>query len=124
MDELKLLIGMVADLPALAVWVLCGYLLYKIVVIGSIYGLIRFAIDKAHDWLTKRKQVSMEVLLDGIEFDSHATKDELMKELRRLMFIGNPEEYKSGSIHAEYGVKLLRETINKMYDDNPTVKRA
>ena len=52
MDELKMLIEMVANLPALAVWVLVGYLAYKIVVIGSIYGLVRFAIDKLYNWLT------------------------------------------------------------------------
>jgi len=52
MDELKLLIEMVANLPTLAVWVLVGYLVYKIAVIGSIYGLLRFAIEKLHSWLT------------------------------------------------------------------------
>lgn len=123
MDELKLLIDMVAHLPQMALWVLIGFLAYKLAVIGSIYGTIRLLIVKAHDWATKRKQVSMEVLLDGLSFDEHATKDELMKELRRLMFIGKPEEYKSSSIHSSYGVKLLRETINKMYDANPTVKK-
>lgn len=52
MDELKLLIEMVAGLPSLAVWVLVGYLAYKVVVVGSIYGVIRLLIVKLHDWLT------------------------------------------------------------------------
>jgi len=49
MDELKLLIDMVANLPTLAVWVLVGYLAYKVVVVGSIYGVIRLLIIKGHD---------------------------------------------------------------------------
>lgn len=120
MDELKILVDMVAHLPQMVLWVLCGFLAYKLAVIGSIYGLIRFCIGKLYEWAVQRKQVSIEVLLDGIPFDDHATKDELMRELRRLMFIGKPEQYKSGSIYSSYGVKLLRETINKMYEDNPT----
>lgn len=52
MDELKLLIEMVSNLPAMAVWVLCGFFAYKVVVVGSIYGVIRLLITKTHDWLT------------------------------------------------------------------------
>ncbi len=52
MDELKLLIDMVANLPTLMVWVLVGYLVYKVAVIGSIYGVIRLLIVKVHDWKT------------------------------------------------------------------------
>ena len=52
MDELKLLIEMVANLPQMAIWVLVAFWAYKVVVIGSIYGVIRLAIVKLHDWLT------------------------------------------------------------------------
>ena len=55
MEELKLLISMVNDLPALATWVLVGYLIYKITIIGSIYGVIRLLIVKTHDVLMDRK---------------------------------------------------------------------
>lgn len=84
MDELKLLIEMVANLPTLAVWVLVGYLVYKIVVIGSIYGLIRFGIDKLHNWLTSpaRKSVEIRVLLDGEVMG--ASMEPLIAQLRRI----------------------------------------
>jgi hypothetical protein len=55
MDELKLLIEMVANLPTMAVWVLVGFFVYKVVVIGSIYGVIRLGIVKTHSWLTHPK---------------------------------------------------------------------
>lgn len=44
MDELKLLIEMVANLPQMALWVLVGFWAYKVIVIGSIYGLVRFIV--------------------------------------------------------------------------------
>jgi len=56
MEELKLLIEMVANLPTLTVWVLAGYLAYKLSVIGSIYGLTRFGIDRLHDYLRNRHE--------------------------------------------------------------------
>lgn len=61
MDELKLLIEMVANLPTLAVWVLVGYLVYKVAVVGSIYGVIRLLIVKGHDWATKPKTVALTI---------------------------------------------------------------
>ncbi len=53
MEELKLLIEAVAGLPTITLWVLVGYLVYKLAVIGSIYGVIRFGIEKFVEWKTK-----------------------------------------------------------------------
>ena len=41
MEELKLLIEAIAGLPTITLWVLVGYLVYKLAVVGSIYGVIR-----------------------------------------------------------------------------------
>jgi hypothetical protein len=116
MEELKLLIGMVADLPTLAVWVLAGYLLYKVAIIGSIYGVIRLAIAKLHDWAIQKQKRGEEITLtlDGMQFDSTASRTQLLTQLQRLCFIGRPAEHGSGKIYSEYGVKYLREAIDKM----------
>lgn len=53
MEELRLIVQTVANLPTLTIWVLCGYLVYKLAVIGSVYGLIRYAIEKFVEWRTK-----------------------------------------------------------------------
>lgn len=55
MDELKLLIEAVAGLPTITLWVLVGYLIYKLAVIGSMYGVMRFAIQKFVEWKTQPK---------------------------------------------------------------------
>ena len=56
MEELKLLIEMVSHLPTLTVWVLAGYLAYKIAVIGSIYGVIKLMIQRLYEWKTHPAQ--------------------------------------------------------------------
>ena len=52
MEELKLLIEAVAGLPTITLWVLVGYLIYKLAVIGSVYGVIRYGIEKFVEWRT------------------------------------------------------------------------
>lgn len=84
MNELKLLIEMVANLPSLAVWVLVGYLCYQISIIGSIYGLARFAIDKLYRWKTTpvRRDVEVRLLIDGMCITG--TQGKLMRQLERV----------------------------------------
>ena len=53
MEELKDLIHAVAGLPTLTVWILVGYLIYKLAVIGSMYGVIRYAIQQFVVWRTQ-----------------------------------------------------------------------
>lgn len=80
MDEIKELINSIAHLPQLTVWILCGFLVYKIVVIGSIYGVIRFAIDKFHDWAVNgaRRVRYGNLIIDN----AHQEVEELLREMR------------------------------------------
>lgn len=82
MEELKLLVEMVADLPQMALWVLAGFWAYKVIVIGSIYGLIRFIVEKAHSWLTSPKDKNVRLMLDG-ECISGSASD-LVTQLHRI----------------------------------------
>jgi hypothetical protein len=52
MEELQILVGMVADLPSMALWVIAFFFAYKVLILGSIFGVIKLAILKLHDWLT------------------------------------------------------------------------
>lgn len=61
MDELKILVDMVANLPSMALWVIAAFWAYKVIVIGSVYGLIRFGIEKLHNYLIKPKEVIRKV---------------------------------------------------------------
>ena len=81
MEELKLLISMVNGLPALATWVLVGYLIYKITVVGSIYGVIRLLIVKLHDVLITRKTMAKPGEIPCIDDTVHAA---LIAQCNRL----------------------------------------
>lgn len=86
MGELKELISMVAGLPTVVVWVLVGYLVYKLAVLGSIYGVMRLLIDKAHNWLTAPKKVEWD--LADITIGS-STKLVLTEQLIRMRLKSN-----------------------------------
>jgi len=86
MDELKLLVDMVANLPSMALWVIAAFWGYKVVVIGSVYGVIRLAIVKLHDWLTAKeaaKRVPVPMTL-GANMINAETADALRAQMARL----------------------------------------
>lgn len=84
MEELQILVNMVAELPTMALWVLLGFWAYKIIVVGSIYGVIKFCSQKIHDVFVAYsvKSQNIRLLLDG-EIIS-GTKEALMAQLQRI----------------------------------------
>lgn len=62
MEELQLFIDMVKELPETALFVLAGYLFFKLSLVGSVYGVIRLFIVKLHDVLVFRKNPLPEVV--------------------------------------------------------------
>lgn len=55
-EELKELVGVIANLPQLALWVVIGVWAYKVLIVGSVYGVIRFSIVKVSDWVHAHQQ--------------------------------------------------------------------
>ena len=109
MEELKLLIEMVANLPAMAMWVLLGFFAYKVIVVGSIYGVIRYTVEKLHSYLVTRKVEYKEIrpLLDGMCIRTQT--DHLISQIRRIR--GRGVNIDSEYIH-EQSVEWLREAID------------
>ena len=113
MEELKLLIDMVSNLPAMAMWVLVGFFAYKVVIIGSIYGVIRFVCGRLFDFLEKKKAREVEYkeirpMLDGLCI--RATTDSLIAQLHRVR--GRGLSISSEYIHQQ-SVDWLRDAIDK-----------
>ena len=112
MEELTLLIEMVADLPQMALWVLVGFFIYKVVIVGSIFGVLRLAIVKTHSWLTTPKE--------DLVITNHITKldrltitgelEPLMNQLERL--VGMTTNCDSRYIHGS-DIKWLSEAITE-----------
>jgi len=112
MNELKLLIEMVKDLPAMALWVLVGFWAYKVIFIGSCYGVIKLAISKIHDVLIARKVEYKEIraMVDGICI--HGETSALMSQLHRLRNKGTHLKDGEGYIHSK-SVQWLCEAIDE-----------
>lgn len=83
MEELKILLEMVASLPEMALWVVIALFAYKVVVIGSIYGIIRLAILKIHDWLTKPRLFKI-----GSKAINEETAEALQVQIQRICSTG------------------------------------
>lgn len=122
MEELKMLVEMVAKLPALAIWVLVMFWAYKVMVVGSVYGLIRFVVSKAHDYLTRRKvevkTVEVRPILDGIVIQGQV--DRLIAQIHRVrMHVEAPGlSYAHGS-SIEWLRLAIDEKIAKDFTDKP-----
>lgn len=110
MEELKLLVDMVAHLPQMALWVIAAFWAYKVCVVGSVYGVIRLAILKAHSWLTtpKHELRNIRPMLDGMVITG--TVEELIGQLRRIA--GKGTGIRSKYIH-RCSVDWLREAIDE-----------
>lgn len=86
MEELKQLVEIVSHLPEYVMWVLLGFLFYKLFVIGSIYSLIRFVVDKLFTILTRPK--ATEFKLNGYKL-TEAEAHSLTYILRRAGATGS-----------------------------------
>lgn len=94
MEALGLLIEMVKDLPDMALYLVMAYFAYKTLIIGSIYGLIRFIVAKIHAaYVTPRDQI----IKDTVFYDTVA-KMTLTKEGRDKLLT-----MLRGTVSSKYG---------------------
>jgi hypothetical protein len=109
MDEIKELINLINQLPTIAVWVLMAYLVYKLAVIGSVYGLIRFGIDKLHDWLVSPKTVTVKAEFGGIGIFSETSLSHQLQRVIAYRGVGPTNFF--GSVDAGVLTKAIDEYI-------------
>jgi len=83
MEELQLIIQMVTGLPTLTIWVLLGYLVYKLAIVGSTYGVIRYALDTLIKWKTAPLTYTY-VLEDEMKLISKDIGPRIMDQLKRI----------------------------------------
>lgn len=113
MDELKMLIELVRDLPALAIWLLVAFYGYKVIIVGSIYGVIRFIVERLHSWATTPKErlerVDIQGVINGMVITSGNCHSELVAQLNRVR--GKNLGIQSDYIHTQ-SVQWLRAAID------------
>ena len=111
MEELKLLIGMVADLPTMAIWVLLFFFIYKVTIIGSVFGLIKLFIVKLHSYLVTPKHEIKEIDVYGVLHGEIIT-GELNDLLMQIMRLKGVKSFSNNYIRAD-DVAWLKEAIDE-----------
>lgn len=122
MDEMKELINLLTGLPHLALWVIAGFWAYKVVVIGSIYGVIRYVAGRLFDYLQQKKAREVEYkeirpMLDGICIRGETER--LIAQLHRLRGVG--VNIASDYIHSQ-SIDWLRDAIDKKLESERAAK--
>lgn len=98
MEELKEILHIIAGLPSLTVWVLVGFLVYKLAVIGSVYGTIRFGIQQFVVW---RASSNTRTFRMGSRLIDEAASEALQGQIVRLAS-------NTGYIHHSDVIRLQR----------------
>lgn len=110
MEELLSLIKAIAELPTMALWVLGGYLVYRLAILGSAYATVRFVAAKLHDAYVVKQQAKSTVLYawkDGIEPISESTKNAIIASLIRLKLHGKANRYSNlDYVHDSFAEEL------------------
>lgn len=111
MEELKILVEMVAGLPSLALWVVAFFFIYKVSVIGSIYGVIRFVTQRLYDWSVsgKRKEIHFEDIANDI---CVTTDDTRLKLIKLLKSIAKDNGHYSGVFIHSGTVEWMEKAVN------------
>jgi len=125
MELLKELLETLKDTPSMAVWVLAIYFAYKALIVYAAYGFGRYVVGKAHETITFKKVVEVEIEVeklfvyqDGKKsfIDDHARYMffELLKDIHILGNLGADSEH--NFIHSSdvrKASKLIRAEIER-----------
>lgn len=95
MSEIKELVEAIAGLPHLAIWAIAIFYAYKVAVVGSIYGVIRFVATKTAEVLTREKPVPVQVVkwdgagIEAVQPAAEPLRHLLMNRVRSGARIGS-----------------------------------
>lgn len=83
-DALKDLVLLIKDLPQYVVWILAGFFMYKLFIVGSVYGVARLAINKFFLWAMKPQEKIVKFEIDGICIRQDGVADSIIQVINNL----------------------------------------
>ena len=118
MEELRLLIDMVKELPEMVLWVLAGYAFYKLTIVGSIYGIIKLLINQLFTYLKtpKHELVKKDEFSRVSSLTITGQMDDLVSQLHRIK--GVATTIKTDYIHS-HDIEWLRNAIDHYLEIEP-----
>ena len=118
MEALKILVDMVKELPDMAIYIVLAYFIYKTLIIGSIYGAVKFVTKMIHDVMIVKKtqkkeivEVEMRGAIDSITITHNLPA--LMVQIKRIRGIRKDSQY----IHNQ-DIEFLCEAIDEKIESN------
>ncbi len=120
MDDLKILIEALAKMPTLAIWVVAMYFAFKIAVIGSVYGVIRYVAMQVHDWAVKKKEPDVKIQQHNIVLEGKLITSlrEDPEELHRL-FRRLPARDLDYIFNTD--IKMVHKALDEYFTRNPKI---
>lgn len=114
-EEIKELAGVMNELPTLAIVGVLAVFAYKTIIVGSIYGVIKFTVEKIHNWaVTPKEELIVKNEISKLErITISGCMDSLLDQLERLVGINTPVE--THYIH-ERDVQWFRDAITEKMD--------
>jgi hypothetical protein len=104
------IIKALGESPQIALWVLAIIYGFKVVVVGSIFGVIKFTVEKLHNYATTPKhtlsRVDIEPILRGHVISGQL--DALIAQITRIKYFGGGMD---GYVH-DKDVEWLRKAID------------
>jgi hypothetical protein len=85
MEELKLLVESIANLPDLAIWVIAMYFFFKLAIVGSIFGVVRLFIVKVYDYFKGHTDLKN----NALELEERKAELESQKPIVNLYNVGS-----------------------------------
>ena len=73
------------DLPDLAIWILIGIIFYKVVIIGSIFGIAKLAINRLHDYFVKPKVIERPIIFNDLKLVNEEAESALRNFLHLII---------------------------------------
>lgn len=133
MEELKMLVEMLAETPKAVLWVAAGFMVYKLAVMGSIVGSLlaafKLAVTKYHDYKTTpqtelvRKDSVIRSLVISAEFDYLVDQLERLKSVRSFSSSRYQESTRRHNYIHDSDIDWLREAIDaKLVEDQKNPK--
>ncbi len=100
-DLLQAILAVVKDTPSIAIWVLAIFYGFKVVVVGSIYGVIRFCVSKIHDAIVANINAKAEIndiklkelYIKEKELEHKAAEDKCRRIFKDIITIDSTPEY-------------------------------
>lgn len=83
-DALKEIVVLVEKLPNIAIWILAGLLFYKVVVIGSWFGIAKLLIERSYSYLKLKAEEPRAISLKHLLCQVSETRlTDVLKKARR-----------------------------------------